>query len=74
MPDFIANAGGVICASVEYRGGTQSAALASIEENLHFNTRAVLDVAKEKKLKSRVAAVKPAEDRVHRAMELARWG
>ena len=23
VPDFIANAGGVICASVEYHGGTQ---------------------------------------------------
>ncbi|MGZ8483511.1 MAG: Glu/Leu/Phe/Val family dehydrogenase, partial [Candidatus Binatia bacterium] len=27
LPDFIANAGGVICASVEYHGGTQSQAL-----------------------------------------------
>ena len=26
VPDFIANAGGVICAAVEYRGGTESAA------------------------------------------------
>ena len=27
LPDFIANAGGVICASVEYHGGTQAQAL-----------------------------------------------
>ena len=26
IPDFIANAGGVICASVEYHGGTQAMA------------------------------------------------
>jgi glutamate dehydrogenase (NAD(P)+) len=23
LPDFIANAGGVICAAIEYRGGTE---------------------------------------------------
>jgi hypothetical protein len=32
LPDFIANAGGVICAAIEYRGGTETAALAYIEE------------------------------------------
>jgi glutamate dehydrogenase (NAD(P)+) len=34
IPDFIANAGGVICAAVEYRGGTQTMALATIEEKM----------------------------------------
>jgi hypothetical protein len=32
LPDFIANAGGVICAAIEYRGGTEAAALAFIAE------------------------------------------
>ena len=32
MPDFIANAGGVICTWVEYHGGTQSQAFTVIEE------------------------------------------
>ena len=31
LPDFIANAGGVISASVEYHGGTESAAFAAID-------------------------------------------
>lgn len=74
VPDFIANAGGVICASVEYHGGTQSAALAAIEEKLRFNTRAVLEAAKQKKVKPREAAMKLAEERVRRAMVLTRWG
>lgn len=74
VPDFIANAGGVICAAVEYQGGTQSNAFATIEEKLRFNTRAVLEAAREKKLKPREAAVKLAEERVRRAMELTRWG
>jgi glutamate dehydrogenase/leucine dehydrogenase len=32
LPDFIANAGGVMCAATEYRGGTEAAALALIDE------------------------------------------
>ena len=74
VPDFIANAGGVICASVEYHGGTQSSALATIEEKLRFNTHAVLKAAKDDKLKPREAATRLAEERVRRAMELTRWG
>jgi len=74
VPDFIANAGGVICASVEYHGGTQTSALAAIEEKLHFNTRQVLQAAREEKLKPREAAVRLAEKRVRRAMALTRWG
>ena len=74
IPDFIANAGGVICASVEYHGGTQIGALASIEEKLRFNTRQVLQAAHDEKLKPREAAVKLAEKRVRRAMALTRWG
>jgi glutamate dehydrogenase (NAD(P)+) len=74
VPDFIANAGGVICASVEYHGGTQTSALAAIEEKLRFNTRQVLQAAREEKLKPREAAVRLAEKRVRRAMALTRWG
>jgi glutamate dehydrogenase (NAD(P)+) len=74
VPDIIANAGGVICASVEYHGGTQAGALASIEEKLRFNTRQVLQAARDEKLKPREAAAKLAEKRVRRAMALRRWG
>jgi glutamate dehydrogenase (NAD(P)+) len=38
LPDFIANAGGVICAAIEFRGGTEGAALALIAEELRANT------------------------------------
>ena len=33
IPDFIANAGGVICAAVEYQGGTQQQALTTIAKD-----------------------------------------
>ncbi len=73
VPDFIANAGGVICAAVEYHDGTQSGAMADIEEKLRFNTGAVLRAASTENLKPRAAAVRLAEQRVRRAMKLRRW-
>lgn len=39
IPDFIANAGGVICAAAEYQGATQYAAFGSIEEKVRKKTR-----------------------------------
>jgi len=72
IPDFIANAGGVICASVEYHGGTQSQAFAAIEEKIRANTTAVLTDATAKAQPPRVAAQAMAERRVRRAMALRR--
>jgi glutamate dehydrogenase/leucine dehydrogenase len=73
VPDFIANAGGVICASVEYHGGTQNTALATIKEKIAANTRAVLEEARRAEKSPRLAAVALAEQRVRHAMELSRW-
>ncbi len=42
LPDFIVNAGGVICAAIEYHGGTQAMAMQAIEERIRRNTRARL--------------------------------
>jgi glutamate dehydrogenase/leucine dehydrogenase len=43
LPDVLANAGGVICASVEYRGGDRAQAFKTIEERIHTNTAELLD-------------------------------
>jgi glutamate dehydrogenase/leucine dehydrogenase len=67
LPDFIANAGGVISAAIEYRGGTQSAALAYIDEKIRTNTAAVLDEVQ------RTGALALATEWVHRAMRTRRW-
>jgi glutamate dehydrogenase (NAD(P)+) len=74
VPDFIANAGGVICAAVEYHGGTQSTAFAVIEEKLRRNTDEVLRDARERGVTPRVAAVQLAAGRVRKAMATRRWG
>lgn len=73
VPDFISNAGGVICASVEYHGGTESQAFAVIEEKIRANITAVLSRAAETGAPPRDVAVELAAQRVRRAMELRRW-
>ena len=70
VPDFIANAGGVICAAVEYRGGTESDALETIESKIRRNTRQVLDRARDEGIVPRHAAVELARERVLAAMAL----
>jgi len=67
VPDFIANAGGVICAAVEYHGGTQAQAFAVIEEKIRENTRTVLAAARNQKLLPRAAAINLARARVAEA-------
>lgn len=73
VPDFIANAGGVICGAVEYAGGTRAAAFAVIEEKLRANTAAVLDAARSAGIAPRAAAVAMARRRVEAAMGYRRW-
>jgi glutamate dehydrogenase/leucine dehydrogenase len=72
VPDFIANAGGVICASVEYRGGGEASALAEVVEKVSHNTREVLDRARAFGSEPRSAAVALARARVEEAMTLRR--
>ena len=72
VPDFVANAGGVICGSVEYRGGTKTGAFAEIEEKIKENTSDVLKLANSKNLNPRDAALTLAKDRVREAMSYRR--
>jgi glutamate dehydrogenase (NAD(P)+) len=73
IPDFIANAGGVICAAMEYRGATQAAAFAAIEEKIRANTSAVLDAVRAKRLAPRQAALDLAIAQVRQAMTYRRF-
>lgn len=73
VPDFIANAGGVICAAMEYRGATQAAAFQAIEEKIRENTQAVLDAATRTGVSPREAAVDLAVRRIRQAMATRRF-
>src|SRR5690606_26716047 len=74
VPDFIANAGGVICASVEYHGGSESQALEVIDEKVRANAEQVLERARASGVPPREAAEAMAVERVRRAMALTRFG
>ena len=67
VPDFVANAGGVICAATEVHDGTREQAFAAIDSKIRENTRAVLDAAREQGDLPRASAVALATERVRRA-------
>ena len=73
IPDFIANAGGVICAAMEYHGASQAAALQAIEEKLRRNTAQVLEVSKREHVLPREASMALAMQRINRAMSFRRY-
>ncbi len=68
VPVFIANAGGVICAYVEYHGGSQGQAFAIIRERILANTEATLAQAETNGVTPRAAAQALARKRIERAM------
>jgi glutamate dehydrogenase/leucine dehydrogenase len=63
----------VICASIEYRGGTERAAFDYIDERIRSNTRAVLEESRREKQPPRMAAQALAERRVSDASVTRRW-
>jgi glutamate dehydrogenase (NAD(P)+) len=73
IPDFIANAGGVICAAMEYRGASQSAAFAAIEEKTRANVTKVLEIANDRRILPREAGRELATGRVRQAMSSRRF-
>jgi len=73
VPDFIANAGGVICAAMEYQGASQSTTFQAIEEKLRDNTRLVLEESANRKILPRQAALQLAVGRIKKAMSFRRW-
>ncbi|RTQ99882.1 Glu/Leu/Phe/Val family dehydrogenase [Halomonas nitroreducens] len=72
LPDFIVNAGGVICAAVEHANGSQGEALARIEEKIRHNLDEALGRAKEAGQLPRTAAEQMSRERVCTAMRFRR--
>ncbi len=72
LPDWIVNAGGVICASVEYAGGTRSQAFVQIDETIRDNTTAVIESSAKTGELPRAVADQLALARVRSAMALRR--
>jgi len=68
LPDFIVNAGGVICGAVEYLGSGEYQAMSLITEKITANTRAMLETAKAEGIGTRQAALNMTQERVRKAM------
>lgn len=73
VPDFIANAGGVICAALEYQGAPESSVFPAIREKISRNVHEVLKGAHDKRVLPRQAAVDLATERLRYAMSLRRY-
>ena len=73
LPDFVVNAGGVICGAVELGGGTEADALKVIDERIRANTGDMLDRADREGVTPRKAATRFAELRVRQAMDTRRF-
>jgi len=67
VPDFVANAGGVISSYAEYKGHNPKKMFELVEQKIKRNVKIVLERARKENVKPRDAAMKIAEERVKRA-------
>ena len=73
LPDFIANAGGVICAAMEHQGANESAVFPTISDKIKRNTSTVIEQARQQNILPRETAIALASERVEAAMKIRRW-
>jgi glutamate dehydrogenase (NAD(P)+) len=73
LPDFIANAGGVICGATEYAGGTQAEAFRMIDDQIRTNTADMLERSTATGELPRAVAIRSARQRVEAAMATRRF-
>ena len=69
VPDFVANAGGVISSYVEFIGGDEKQMFSTVKEKIRMNTKRVLEKAKAENISPRAAALELAKDIVRKAMQ-----
>lgn len=69
VPDFIANAGGVIMAAMEYAKKTEKEAFEAISHRIKTNTKLILEKSKKENLLPRQVAEEIAKERVLKAMQ-----
>ncbi len=69
VPDFVANAGGVISSYAEYRGYNPKHMFELVERKIKKNVERVLEKTRKENEEPRVAALKIAQERVSKAMK-----
>jgi glutamate dehydrogenase/leucine dehydrogenase len=73
LPDFVVNAGGVICAAAEYRGATESTAFAAIEDKIRRNTTCIIEESRRTGVAMRASATALASSTIRNAERVRRW-
>ncbi len=73
LPDFIANAGGVICAAMEYQGVSYEDTMTRIEKTLRKNTALILERSERDEVMPREAAMAFARELLLKIMATKRW-
>lgn len=73
IPDFIANAGGVIMAALEYQRKNETEAFNYIKEKIQSNTAKMLQQMNSEQLLPRTAAEQLAKQRLKKAMAYRSW-
>jgi glutamate dehydrogenase/leucine dehydrogenase len=73
VPDFIANAGGVIMAAMEYRRKSAEVAFTYITQMIQANTERILDKVKKEDLLPRAAGELLARERIETGMKYRSW-
>jgi|TARA_Y100000310_G_scaffold344524_1_gene457747 glutamate dehydrogenase/leucine dehydrogenase len=68
VPDFVANAGGVISSYIEYTGGSEQDMFTMVEKKVTKNTKLVLEDAKNKGIMPRESAMEIAKERITKKM------
>jgi len=66
IPDFVANAGGVISSSVEHAGGGEKEMFRTVESKIRENTELVLSKMEKDGVSPRDAALSIAKERVRK--------
>jgi len=66
VPDFVANAGGVISSYVKYKGGNEEEMFRMVEEKIVKNTEMVMKNSMKQRVLPRVSALEIAKHRVRK--------
>ena len=68
VPDFVANAGGVISSYVEYKGGNEKEMFELVDKKITENAKIMLERSRDKNISPRDAALEIAKERVMEKM------
>jgi len=69
VPDFVANAGGVIAGIIDRTGGTEEEAFKTVEEAITSITREVVSTALKEKINPKAVALRIAKEKVMKEIE-----